>query len=105
MLRLSDGQVESLWDEVRKAQVLQLTQQAGELLSRSIREARALAFAARSRARGRGAQRKLRAIARFEEMADRAERFTAQIKLRIGGEPIADRLVSMFDPDVFIRGK
>ena len=83
----------------RKAQVLQLTEQAGELLSRSIREARALALAARSRARGRGAQRKLQAIARFEEMADRAERFTAQIKLRIAGKPIADRLVSMFDPD------
>jgi hypothetical protein len=28
-----------------------------------------------------------------------AERVTAQIKQRIAGEPIADRLVSMFDPD------
>jgi transposase, IS5 family len=83
----------------RKAQVLALTEQAGGLLSRSIREARRLALAARPRARGRGAQRKLQAIARLQEMADRAERVTAQIKLRIAGEPIADRLVSMFDPD------
>jgi IS5 family transposase len=35
----------------------------------------------------------------LEELADRAERVTAQIKLRIAGEPISDRLVSMFDPD------
>jgi len=83
----------------RQGQALQLTEQAGELLSRSVREARRLALAARARARGRGAQRKLRAIQRLEELADRAERVTAQIKLRIAGEPIADRLVSMFDPD------
>jgi len=61
----------------RKAQVLALTEQAGELLARSVREARRLALAARRRARGRGAQR----------------------KQRIAGEPIPDRLVSMFDPD------
>ena len=83
----------------RKAQVLALTEQAGELLARSVREARRLALAARRRARGRGAQRKLHAIARLEELADRAERVSAQIKQRIAGEPIPDRLVSMFDPD------
>jgi IS5 family transposase len=79
--------------------VLSLTEQAGELLSRSVREARALALAARARARGRGAQRKLKAIATLEELTDRAERVTAQIKQRIAGEPITHRLVSMFDPD------
>jgi IS5 family transposase len=83
----------------RKAQVLALTEQAGELLSTSVREARRLALAARARARGRGAQRKLAAIARLEEMASRAERIAAQIKQRIAAEPITDRLVSMFDPD------
>jgi len=36
----------------RKAQVLQLTEQAGQLLSRSVREARRLALGARRRARG-----------------------------------------------------
>jgi transposase, IS5 family len=83
----------------RKTQVLALTEQAGRLLSRSIGEARRLALAARARARGRGARRKLQAIARLEELTDRAERVTAQIKLRIAGEPISARLVSMFDPD------
>jgi IS5 family transposase len=83
----------------RKAQVLALTEQAGELLSTSVREGRRLAIAARARARGRGAQHKLAAIARLEEMASRAERIAAQIKARIAAEPIKDRLVSMFDPD------
>jgi transposase, IS5 family len=83
----------------RRAQVLSLTEQAGELLARSVREARRLALSARARARGRGAQRKLSAIARLEEFTDRAERVAEQIKRRIAGEPITDRLVSMFDPD------
>jgi IS5 family transposase len=39
----------------RKAQVLELTEQTGRLLSRSVREARRLALRARARARGRGA--------------------------------------------------
>ena len=71
----------------------------GELLGQSVREARRVVLAARARARGRGAQRKLQAIAKLEELADRAERVTAQIERRIAGEPIPDRLVSLFDPD------
>jgi transposase, IS5 family len=91
----------------RKAQVLALTEQAGELLSRSVREARRLGLTARARARGRGAQRKLQAIATLEELADRAARVAGQIKRRVSGEPISDRLVSMFDPDArpIRRGK
>lgn len=85
--------------EERKAQVLALTEQAGELLSRSVREARRLALGARARARGRGAQRKLQAIARLQKVADRAERVAAQINQRLAGESITERLVSMFDPD------
>ena len=83
----------------RKAEVLALTEQAGRLLSKSIREARRVAVRARRRARGRNARAKLAAIERLEEMTDRAERVVTQIKLRLAGEPIADRLVSMFDPD------
>lgn len=83
----------------RKAQVMDLTDQAGRLLARSLSEARRLALAARQRARGRGAQRKLAAIARLEQAMDLAERVAAQIKLRIEGKPITDRLVSMFDAD------
>ena len=83
----------------RKAEVLRLTEQAGWLLLRSIREARQLALEARRRARGRGARAKLAAIERLEQMTDRAQRVATQIQQRLAGEPILDRLVSMFDPD------
>ena len=83
----------------RKAAVLRLTEQAGWLLLRSIREARQLALEARRRARGRGARAKLAAIERLEQMTDRAQRVATQIQQRLAGEPILDRLVSMFDPD------
>ena len=83
----------------RKAEVLRLTEQAGRLLSRSIREARQVALAARRCARGRGARAKLAAIERLEAMTDRAERVATQITQRLAGERITDRLVSMFDPD------
>ncbi len=83
----------------RKQQVLALTEEAGRLLARSVREARRLAAKARRRARGRGARVKLAQIEQLEQMADRAERVAAQIKLRVAGKPIRDRLVSIFDPD------
>jgi IS5 family transposase len=83
----------------RKREVLWLTEEAGKLLQRSLREARRLAGRARRSARGRGARAKLAAVGRLEETADRAERVVAQIKLRLAGEPIPDRLISMFDPD------
>jgi IS5 family transposase len=83
----------------RKQEVLRLTVEAGRLLARSLQEARRLATAARRSARGRGASVKLAAVKRLEEMADRAERVVTQIKLRQAGEPIPDRLLSMFDPD------
>ena len=82
-----------------KAQVLALTEQTGELLQRSITEARKLAKVARRRARGRGAGAKRRAAERLEELADRCEKVAAQIRQRVKGEPIPDRLVSIADPD------
>ena len=82
-----------------KAEVLKLTEQTGELLERSIAEARKLAAATRRKARGRGAKAKLKAAAKFEELADRCEKVAMQIKQRVAGEPIKDRLVSLFDPD------
>jgi IS5 family transposase len=82
-----------------KGEVLQLTAETGELLERSIKEARRLAAVARSKARGRGASAKLRAAAALEEMADRSEKVAQQIKRRVAGEPITDRIVSLFDPD------
>jgi transposase, IS5 family len=82
-----------------KAEVLELTAQTGKLLEKSVREARALAAVARRRARGRGAQAKLRAAAALEQMADRCEKVAQQITKRVAGDPITDRIVSLFDPD------
>jgi IS5 family transposase len=72
---------------------------ADDLKGFSLREARLLAANARSSAHGRGASVKLTAVKRLEEMTDRAERVVTQIKLRLAGEAVHDRLVSMFDPD------
>jgi transposase, IS5 family len=82
-----------------KTQVLKLTAESGGLLERSIKQARRLVKVARSRARGRGAQRKIKAADRLEQLADRCEKVARQIKQRVQGEPIADRIVSLADPD------
>ena len=82
-----------------KREVLTLTEQAGQLLERSINEARKLAPTARSRARGRGAQAKLKAAKRLEELADLCEKVSSQIRQRVNGEPIKARLISLWDPD------
>ena len=82
-----------------KAEVLELTAKTGKLLERSVRETRRLARRARAKARGRGARSKLSAAARLERLADRCEKVAAQIKRRVAGEPIPDRLISLSDPD------
>jgi IS5 family transposase len=82
-----------------KGEVLKLTQETGGLLERSVTEARRLAAAARSRARGRGARAKLTAAEKLGELADRCEKVTRQIRQRLAGEKITDRIVSLTDPD------
>jgi transposase, IS5 family len=82
-----------------KREVLALTEQAGELLERSMNDARRLAKIARRRAIGRGARATRRAAERVEELADRCERVARQIRRRVAGEQITDRLVSLADPD------
>jgi IS5 family transposase len=82
-----------------KAEVLALTQQTGELLEQSVKEARRLAATARRKARGRGAQAKLRAARALDELADRCQKVAKQIKQRVAGEKITDRLISLSDPD------
>ena len=82
-----------------KSEVLKLTSETGELLSRSVSEARRLAAAARRTARGRGAKAKLSAASWLQELADRCEKVARQIEQRISGEPITDRIVSIADPD------
>ena len=82
-----------------KPTALRLTGEAGALVERSVREARRLAAHLRERARGRGAQRKLAAARRLDDLADRAGTVARQIRQRLAGEKITDRLVSMADPD------
>jgi IS5 family transposase len=54
---------------------------------------------ARAKARGRGAQAKLRQAARLQELADRCAKVATQIRQRVAGEKIPDRLISLSDPD------
>jgi len=61
---------------------MELNAQAGRILTRSIGEARTLAAQARASARGRGAQAKLHAARRLEELADRCQRIATQIQQR-----------------------
>ncbi|MGZ6588734.1 MAG: transposase [Solirubrobacteraceae bacterium] len=82
-----------------KAEVLALTEQTGELLERSVKEARMLAAIAKRRAVGRGAAAKRRAAQQLHELADRCEKVASQIAKRVKGEPISDRLISLADPD------
>jgi IS5 family transposase len=82
-----------------KAEVLALTEQTGKLLERSVAETRKLARVAKRRARGRGAKTKLTAAAKLEELADRCEKVARQIRQRVAGQAITDRIVSLADPD------
>ena len=71
------------------------TGEAGQLVERSIRETRRVADRLRRGARGRGAQAKLAAARRLDELTDRAAKVTRQIRQRLAGERITDRLVSI----------
>jgi len=82
-----------------KPTALRLTGEAGRLVERSVREARRVAERLRARARGRGAQAKLAAAERLDELAERADKVARQIRQRLAGERISDRLVSIADPD------
>src|SRR5436190_12505159 len=62
-----------------KQEVLKLTEETGELLERSVKEARRLAQLARRTARGRGAKAKLKAAAGLDELAGRCEKVAGQI--------------------------
>lgn len=80
-------------------EVIALNAEAGRLLRRSARQARRLASQAREKARGRGARAKLRAATALTELAERSERVAEQTAKRLRGEKIADRIVSISDPD------
>ena len=92
-----------------KAEVLALTGETGRLLATTVKETRALATEGRAKARAlarsrkaaarRRAARILASVERLETLAERSEKVAQQIKKRLAGEPISDRLVSIFDPD------
>src|SRR5215208_7078539 len=75
-----------------KPTALRLTGEAGRLVERSIRETRRLAEQLRQGARGRGADAKLAAAQRLDELTDRAAKVTRQIRQRLAGEKLADRV-------------
>ena len=86
--------------------MLERTGQTGELVRRSIREARALAAqSARKGPRPRRAGASSRRGAALEQAADLAEKVSRQIGQRLAGEKITDRLVSLADPDARPIGK
>ncbi len=82
-----------------KTTAIKLTGEAGEQTAKTVRQTRRLAARLRERARGRGAQAKLTAAHRLDELAERAEKVCRQILQRVAGEKITDRLVSFADPD------
>jgi len=92
-----------------KSEVLALTGQTGKLLQASVKEARAVAGESRRKAQAlarsggatarRKAGRMLVAAEQLETLAERAGKVVEQIGKRLAGEPIRDRLVSLFDPD------
>jgi transposase, IS5 family len=92
-----------------KAEVLELTGQTGKLLTASATQARALVGEARTKAQAlarsgsaktrRKAGRILASAERLEALAEHSEKVAAQIRKRLAGEPITNRLVSLFDPD------
>jgi transposase, IS5 family len=82
-----------------KPAALRLTGEAGGLVERSVRETHRVAARLRRRARGRGAQAKLAAARRLDELAARASKVARQIRRRLAGQRLTDRLVSIADPD------
>jgi len=100
-----------------KTEVLTLTGETGRLLAASPREARAVAAEARRKAQAlarsgqakakRQATRILASAEPLDTLAERGKRVVEQIRKRLAGEPIKDRLVSLFDPDArpIVKGK
>jgi hypothetical protein len=78
-----------------KDDILKLTGECGKLAEAAVRDARRLAERLRAAARGRGAQAKLHAAQRLEQAIRRSQRVCEQIRKRLAGEPISDRLVSL----------
>lgn len=82
-----------------REQVIELGAETGRLLRRSAKEARRLVATARRKARGRGAGATLRSAEAIEQLAECCERIAEQTAQRLRGEKIAERIISISDPD------
>ena len=80
--------------EQAKAETLKITAECGELLRKSVREARRLACCLEA-----GSEAQQAAAPALVQLIGRCERVLEQIELRLAGEKIPDRLVSPRDPD------
>ena len=91
MLRLVAAQAETLWDEALTVEVWRLPEdRQGRSTPRRDGQ---------FKARGRGRAGQGRAAAKLDELADRCAKVARQIKQRVRGEKITDRLISLSDPD------
>jgi IS5 family transposase len=77
-----------------KQEVLQITGELGESLKRSIAEAQRLQAHL-----AKGGEAQQRAAERLDALLADCRRVAEQIRLRLAGEPITDRLVSLHDTD------
>jgi len=77
-----------------KAEVLQITGECGDLLGKTVREARRLIAFLQA-----GSEAQQTAATGLLVHVERCERVCEQIRKRLAGERITDRLVSLHDPD------
>jgi transposase, IS5 family len=77
-----------------KAEVLEITGECGDLLGKTVREARRLIAHLEA-----GSEPQQAAATALTVHVERCERVCEQIRMRLAGERISDRLVSLHDPD------
>ena len=77
-----------------KAEVLKITGECGDLLGKTVLEARRLVAHLEA-----GSEPQKAAAAPLTALLESCERVCEQIRLRLAGERISDRLVSLHDPD------
>lgn len=81
-----------------KAEVQRLTEEVAGLAKRSVGQARRLLAEAVEKVDA-SSPGELHAVAELETMIERSAKVVEQVRKRFAGEPICDRLVSLFDPD------
>ena len=77
-----------------KAEVLKITGECGDLLGKTVKQARRLIAHLTA-----GSEQQQAAAKALTVLVERCERVCEQIRKRLAGEPISDRLVSLHDPE------